>query len=201
MARSAGMHHHNDERFDARTTPAVSCWDPAAESCRGSGLPLRTAATPAAKAPELERQVEQAPEQVRQIGALVVRSGHTLVSDLTDADLRAAVDEAVGEVRAIVEGLPEIAQQVRADIARAGALGAEASWTARLLERRRAYPFRGGAASPPGPRLAAAARAAGVLEAEVAEELRERERRAAGPPAHHAPRGAPEGFTVGPLSA
>jgi hypothetical protein len=144
-----------------------------------------------AKAPAVEEKLERARERRQQIGELVVRSGRRLVEELDDAVVWQVIDEAKGEARACVDGVPAKAAEIREDLAAAGRIAREIAWMETLLRKRRTGPFRGGGGAPPGPHLAAAAEYAHRVELEVTEELRARERRRH-PPAHTPPRGAIE---------
>jgi hypothetical protein len=151
--------------------------------------------TPAAKLPAVEAELLRATEERDRFAALLVDSGRRLVDGIGEEDLAGVLAEAREEITQLVGALPEATERIRADLDRVGAVGREAIWLDQLARKRRVGPYRSvGAAAPPG-RLATAAQLARELAAEVDAELRDRERRAAGPVKHPPPRGfsPPEG--------
>jgi hypothetical protein len=162
---------------------------------------LRAAASkgckpPQPKTPDLERRATEAAEQAHRIGHIVIRSGIELVSELDDAAVMDAIADCRTQAAGIVDGLPELVGRVLEDIARMGALRSKAMWMARLVERRRQAPFRGGSSAPPGPRMAMAAEAARRMQAAVEDEIAHRGQTE---PEHRASGWGPEGgFTNRP---
>jgi hypothetical protein len=151
---------------------------------------------PGEKAVDLAAKLAASRRRLETTATMLRESGRSLVADLSDADLEAAMEDAEREARLLVEGLPGVAAEIRAVIRRSGELGFERNWIGRLHERRRQIPFRPSGA-PASSRLADAAQAAIRLEESIQAEVSEREWRDAGPPQHRPPGGyAPPAGTM-----
>ena len=122
---------------------------------------------------------------------MVLESGSGLVQALTEDDLAAVIAAAQDEAHMIVaEELPAQIEQALATLARAGELTGQASWVAVLAEKRRQLPWTGPRSTLASSTLAAVREALERAGEMVRVELEDRHR-AAHPPQHHAPAGAP----------
>jgi hypothetical protein len=159
---------------------------------------------PTGKTPALEQELEERRRAAEAAGRMVVESGSALVGSLGEDDLAGAITDAQAEARQILEGLPPVADGIRAELLHAGELAGQAQWVAVLQQRRRHAPFR---SSPSfgSSRLSSAAEAAARLDEMLRAELSELDFREA-PPVQHRPPGGfpiPEGhrFTSSGIAA
>ena len=155
------------------------------------------------KADGLQVEVERAREQEQQVGRMVVESGKRLASHVTDEDVTGVLEAGKEEIAGTIDNLPAQIRELRAQLLALGQVAHELAWVSRLGRTRVAAPYRARGAVAPGQRLSAATELLGRAQAEIDEEIAERDRRAAGPVRHPAPRGfaPPEGsFATGPVA-